>query len=77
MNKESGGTIQMEEIWERAKIVNGHDPYRYRKDDSGNWIVKEKFGNDSSCFGWKVCKEKNRPKQIQKQNNIKAIKGDS
>lgn len=41
-------------IWEKAIIVPGYDPHKFRKDSCGAWIVKDKYNDRDSDFGWEV-----------------------
>lgn len=44
-------------VWEKAKIIPEVSPDRWRKDQNGAWIGRDKF-NDASLplsFGWKLC----------------------
>lgn len=43
-------------VWEKARIIPEVSPDRWRKDQNGAWIGRDKF-NDSSLplsFGWKL-----------------------
>lgn len=43
-------------VWEKAKIVEGHDPEEYRKDHCGAWIRRSMYGMSSGerTMGWEV-----------------------
>lgn len=41
-------------VWDKAQIVDGFDPARYRKDACGAWIIREKYGHEDSLFGWEI-----------------------
>lgn len=43
-------------VWEKARVVQAVNPDRWRKDQNGAWIGRDKF-NDASLplsFGWKL-----------------------
>ena len=39
--------------WTRALVVNGYDPFRYRKDRYGSWIEWTEYGKTTQ-YGWEV-----------------------
>ena len=41
------------QVWQKAKIVEGFDPTRWRKDFADAWIQKDQYGIQSS-FGWEI-----------------------
>lgn len=43
-------------VWQRAKVISGKDPLRFRKDVDGNEIRWEQYKNKSSAFGWEIHK---------------------
>ena len=45
---------QIQEAWDRATIVDGFDKNRYRKDACGAWIIRNKYGDSDSLYGWEV-----------------------
>ena len=45
---------QIQEAWNRASVVEGYDKSRYRKDACGVWIIKNKYGDTDSLYGWVV-----------------------
>ncbi len=45
---------QIQEAWNRASVVEGYDKNRYRKDACGAWIIRNKYGNTDSIYGWEV-----------------------
>ena len=44
----------LNQIWERAKRVDGYDADRFRKDACGAWIIRDNYGDPDSPFGWEV-----------------------
>ena len=45
---------QIQEVWNRASVVEGYDKSRYRKDACGAWIIRNKYGDTDSLYGWVV-----------------------
>ncbi|NNC95974.1 MAG: hypothetical protein HKN92_10455 [Chitinophagales bacterium] len=46
----------IEKVWENGRIINGHDPNRYRQDDCGAWIIRDRYGSKDSSYGWEIDK---------------------
>lgn len=45
---------QIQGTWNRATIVDGYDRNRFRKDACGAWIIRDKYGDTDSLYGWVV-----------------------
>ena len=45
---------QIQLAWERAQVVDGFDSNRYRKDACGAWIMRNKYGDTDSMYGWVI-----------------------
>lgn len=45
---------QIHEAWNRAGIVDGYDPARFRKDACDAWIMRDKYGDTDSIYGWVI-----------------------
>ena len=45
---------QIQDAWNRATVVEGFDKSRYRKDACGAWIIRNKYGDTDSLYGWQV-----------------------
>lgn len=45
---------QIQEAWNRAKIVDGYDPARFRQDACGAWIIRDRYGDTDSAYGWEI-----------------------
>ena len=45
---------QIQDVWNRATVVDGYDKSRYRKDACGAWIIRNKYGDTDSLYGWQV-----------------------
>ena len=41
-------------VWQKGHIVAGYDAGKWRKDDFGNWIRWQDYGNRDSEFGWEI-----------------------
>ncbi len=46
-------TSVVEAVWEKAQVVPGCNPDKFRKDTCGAMMVKSSFGKNSQ-FGWEV-----------------------
>ena len=44
----------IQNAWNRATSVEGYDAARYRKDACGAWIIRNKYGDTDSLYGWVV-----------------------
>ena len=45
---------QIQNAWNRATVVEDYDKDRYRKDACGAWIIRDKYGDTDSLYGWVV-----------------------
>ncbi|MBQ9286691.1 MAG: hypothetical protein IJ209_10500 [Bacteroidaceae bacterium] len=45
---------QIQDVWNRASTVEGYDKNRFRKDACGAWIIREKYGDTDSMYGWVI-----------------------
>lgn len=45
---------QIQAVWNRATSVDGYDDSRFRKDACGAWIIRNKYGDTDSLYGWVV-----------------------
>jgi hypothetical protein len=45
---------QIQEVWDRAMVVDGYDKSRFRKDACGAWIIRNKYGDIDSQYGWQI-----------------------
>ena len=45
---------QIQEVWDRAMVVEGYDKSRFRKDACGAWIIRNKYGDIDSQYGWQI-----------------------
>ncbi len=41
-------------VWNKARIVEGFDKDRFRKDACGAWIQRSEYGNHKSQYGWDI-----------------------
>lgn len=44
----------LDRLWKKAQEVDNYDPAIYRKDACGAWIMRDKYGDRTSAFGWEV-----------------------
>lgn len=45
---------QIQTAWDHAKIVDGYDKSCFRKDACGAWIIRDKYGDSDSLYGWVI-----------------------
>ena len=45
---------QIQYVWNRATTVEGYDKSRFRKDACGAWIIRDKYGDNDSLYGWEI-----------------------
>lgn len=45
---------QIQEAWNHASAVEGYDHSRFRKDACGAWIIRDKYGDTDSLYGWVI-----------------------
>lgn len=45
---------QLDRIWEKGLTDSRFDPSSIRKDACGAWIIRDKYGDKESPFGWEV-----------------------
>ena len=73
---------QIQYVWNRATIVEGFDKNRFRKDACGAWILRDKYGDNDSLYGWEIdhivpqslLEEKGYSKMdIDKVDNLRAL----
>lgn len=43
----------IEQLWNKAKSIDGYDSKRWRQDFAGAWIQKDQYGIQSD-FGWEI-----------------------
>lgn len=47
----------VDQVWRKARVVEGYDPKKYRKDGCGAWIERSQHGQTSK-WGWEVDHDK-------------------
>lgn len=45
---------QIQEAWNHASAVEGYDHSCFRKDACGAWIIRDKYGDTDSLYGWVI-----------------------
>lgn len=43
----------IQNVWEKGLTTN-YDPRKYRKDNCGAWIARDKYGVRDSKYGWEI-----------------------
>lgn len=44
----------IQQVWEKARRVEGYNGDSIRKDSCGAWILRSQYGNTDSMFGWEI-----------------------
>ena len=44
----------IQDVWEKGTVVKGFNKGKYRKDQCGAWIKRDKYGERSSSYGWEI-----------------------
>ena len=45
---------EIQKVWEKATVVSGNKPNKFRKDQCGAWIARNQYGNRDSDYGWEI-----------------------
>ena len=45
---------QIEQVWQKAKVVSNNNPDLFRQDYAGAWIRRDLYGNRESKYGWEI-----------------------
>ncbi len=49
--------IEIEEVWQKGKLVKNIDPLHCRRKDAcGAWISRNLYGDRDSLYGWEISK---------------------
>ena len=46
--------VEIGTVWNSGQVVFGYNYAKYRKDQCGAWISRDRYGDISSPFGWEV-----------------------
>lgn len=44
---------QIQQVWEKAQMVEGYTSSKYRKDVCGAWMQRDKYGKEEA-LGWEI-----------------------
>lgn len=47
-------TEQIEQVWQKAKIVSNNNPDVFRQDYAGAWIRRDQYGDRNTKYGWEI-----------------------
>lgn len=61
---------KIDAAWNKAKIVEGQNPDKYRQDSAGAWMQRDKYGKEEN-FGWEV--DHMFPKSLGGDENVSNI----
>src|SRR4030042_887831 len=45
---------EIQQVWEKGEIVPNYDGDKYRKDQCRAWIIRDKYGDRNSIYGWEI-----------------------
>ena len=45
--------IYIDLVWDKARVIEGYDPTKWRQDFAGAWIQKDQYGIQSP-LGWEI-----------------------
>lgn len=45
---------QIEQTWQRAKIMPNNNPDVFRQDYAGAWIRRDQYGDRNAKYGWEI-----------------------
>jgi len=54
MLKEKFSEDTIQAVWNKGQAVSGYDSAKYRKDQCGAWIFRDKHGDRDSKYGWEI-----------------------
>ena len=46
--------VQVQQVWNKGRIVAAMDQNIIRKDACGAWMVRREHGNRNSIYGWEI-----------------------
>ncbi len=44
----------IQNVWEKGKVATNYDSSKFRKDECGAWICRNKYGDRDSIYGWEI-----------------------
>lgn len=44
---------QINQVWNKARIISGYDSNKYRQDACSAWIQKDQYGKQTT-YGWEI-----------------------
>ncbi len=45
---------QIEEVWQKARIMANNNPNVFRQDYAGAWIRRDQYGDRNAKYGWEI-----------------------
>ncbi|MFC2162603.1 HNH endonuclease [Candidatus Altiarchaeota archaeon] len=58
-------------VWKKARIIEGYDSDKWRKDDCNAWIKRKSYDDRKSQYGWKI--EQISPGGSDKISNLRPL----
>ena len=62
----------IQQVWNKAKIVDGYNPEIFRKDPCGAWIIRNKYGATDNPYGWVI--DHVYPKFLGGDDNLRNLR---
>ena len=53
-NKDTWSNEDKMTIWEKGNFITGYDPHKWRRDNYGNEMKWDDYGNKKSNYGWGI-----------------------
>ncbi|MCW4043043.1 MAG: HNH endonuclease [Candidatus Bathyarchaeota archaeon] len=61
----------IQKVWEKGKVSPKHDKDKYRKDQCGAWIERDKYGDRKHNWGWEI--DHIEPKGSDELSNLRPL----
>lgn len=45
---------EIQQVWDKGEVVSGYNSDKYRKDQCGAWMQRDKHGNRNNILGWEI-----------------------
>ena len=64
---------RLDVIWNKGQVVKGYNEKCYRKDACGAWMIREKYGDRTSPFGWEIDHIYPKSKMLESISDVSLI----
>lgn len=45
---------KVQRVWEKGAVVQNYDSSKYRKDVCGGWMIRDRYGDNTTIYGWEI-----------------------